>query len=254
MTEPRPFTSPAGSAAGLFREVLPSHLPVGWMSSNLYMMELLQRLGMELAMSLPLILLCSQDLDDSLGHLVCGVGQSSGEASEEEELRLKSFKLVEERARAAEEVWPKPKPGEALSVSASKPPGDANGDGMTALLKAASLYIFMARRYSNTATKRREARERNSKRQKSQIKHAEAESVPLKGVAFKTARRVLWTSCPSATRGWQTSRPSRQTTATGSSTVRTGSTSPRTRRKSWSEPSRCPEPGRGPAGGRPACQ
>ncbi|CAK0907834.1 unnamed protein product [Prorocentrum cordatum] len=61
MAEPRSFTSPAGSAAGLFREVLSSHLPVGWMASNLYMMELLQQLGMEMVLTPPLILLCAQE-------------------------------------------------------------------------------------------------------------------------------------------------------------------------------------------------
>jgi len=195
MAEPRSFTSPAGSAAGLFREVLSSHLPVGWMASNLYMMELLQQLGMEMVLTPPLILLCAQDLDDSVEHIECGVGQSTGDALDEE-LRLKSFELVEEWARAAEEVWPKPKPGEALGVSGSSPPANANVDDMTALLKAASLRIFMARRHSNTTTKGQDAKERNSKRQKSQVKHAEVELVPLKGTAFKTARQVLWTSCP----------------------------------------------------------
>jgi HEPN domain-containing protein len=212
MAMPREFTSPAGNCAKAFIELLSSYLPVLWMQQNLQHMELLHALGLEACLSSHQILLCAQELDQSATRAIIDADSectavSLGGTSDARSLRQKSFELVEEFARAAEEVWPKSKPllastGNMIGDAPSEPP---RVEDMSNLIKAAMLRILIARRHRTDKTKKQEANDRNGKKWKDlkdapgnlQVQaHAELELVPLYGCAFKDAKQVLWSICP----------------------------------------------------------
>lgn len=223
---PMNFTSPAGGAASVFKEVLSAHLPVKWMQKNEKHMELLHALGMERNLTPAMILMCAKDLDsrcgvkadntgnDSAVMLVEDAGEQDSTKESARSLRAKSWELVEEWARAADEVWPK----RSLGTSSQTAPKYEHGEkvplpptrdpvrveDMACLVEAASLRILMARQHCTQKSRKEDAADRNSKKKQKPLSMERAvgpgvaslELVPITGTAFSKARQVLWSVCP----------------------------------------------------------
>ncbi|CAK0871810.1 unnamed protein product [Prorocentrum cordatum] len=144
-------------------------------------MELLHVLGMQPGLSPSLVLLCAKDMHGMADHCQGPEGV--------EELRPRSFELVEEWARSCEEVWPPPRPEGSTMISEQT---KAREEDMRNLLRASYYRILMARRHVSDTTIQKEVVERNSKRQKTSAVFADAELVAFQGCAFKTATQVTW--------------------------------------------------------------
>jgi len=121
-------------------------------------------------------------------------------------IRVMSYELVEEFARAAEEAWPKP--GSVRSALHDSSQKEKLHD-MWSLLETANLNILVARRHDSDATRKKELEARNSKRPDDKAKKEKEEEtmlqeasrlelVPIKGVAFKFSRQVIWSVAPVA--------------------------------------------------------
>uniref|UniRef100_A0A7S4SRI7 HEPN domain-containing protein n=1 Tax=Alexandrium monilatum TaxID=311494 RepID=A0A7S4SRI7_9DINO len=238
---PCQFTSPTGGAAAAFKEVLSAHLPAKWMQKSDKHMELLHALGMERNLTPAMILMCAKDLDSGAGDKADPSNDNALAVIEEEEekdkdekegrdvkrrkmdaqraLRSKSWELVEEWARAADEVWPKRslgtssqtapeyKHGEKIALPPTRDP--IKVEDMACLVEAASLRILMTRRHKTQKSRKDDALDRNSKK-KLKTKPldrgqgpsaADLELCSLYGTAFSKSRQVLWTICPLSAHG-----------------------------------------------------
>jgi len=228
---PCQFTSPAGGAAAAFKAVLSAHLPAKWMQKNEKHMELLHALGLERNLTPSMILLCAKELDSKCGAKADSTGNENalmlvddedekdsenGAKESARNLRTKSFELVEEWARAAEDLWPKRSLGSASQTAPKYEHGEkvqlpptrdpVKVEDMACLVEAAACRILLARRHTTQKSRKDEALDRNSKkRQKLKPQerprgpgYAELELCPFQGTAFSKSRQVLWSVCPLA--------------------------------------------------------